>query len=124
MKSVFGQNYCNQIQKMSKKNRSASSATATNTCAWCGKHIPKDTEIFSLGAKTKAGVDLTPHAGGVFPLLLMKPRRTIMAIVPLHDSPAKKEGNDLLFALCSQSCGQALKQALQQQLDIIDRLIN
>ena len=90
-------------------------------CAWWQTH-PEDTEIFSL-EQTKAGLTLllTPAD---FPLLLMKPRRTIMAIVPLHDSPAKKEGNDLLFALCSQSCGQALKQALQQQLDIIDHLIN
>ncbi len=109
---------------MSKRNRSVNPATATSTCTWCGKRIPKDAEVFSLSAKVKAGVNLANHEGGVIHLPLTRPRRTVAAIVPTHDSPAKKAGNDLLFAICSQKCGQALKQALQQQIDMIDRTLN
>ena len=29
-----------------------------STCAWCGKRIERDSEIFSLGAKTRPGVEL------------------------------------------------------------------
>jgi hypothetical protein len=43
----------------------------------------------------------------------------VLAIVPTRDSPAKQEGNDLLFATCSQACGQALKEALQKQIDFV-----
>ena len=109
---------------MSKKNRLVNPATITSICAWCGKRISKDSEIFSLGAKVKAGVNLTKQEGGVIHLPLTQPRRTVLAIVPTPDSSAKKEGNDLLFAICSQECGQALKQALQQQIEMIDSTRN
>ena len=108
---------------MSKK-KPLTATTVASTCAWCSKRIPEGAEVFSLGAKTKAGVDLAGHEGGVIQLTLTQPRKTVVAIVPTQDSQAKKEGNDLLFAICSQSCGRALKTALQQQLDIIDRTIN
>jgi hypothetical protein len=42
-----------------------------------------------------------------------------MPLVPTDNSQAKKEGNDLLFAICSQHCRGTLKQALQEELNII-----
>jgi hypothetical protein len=92
-----------------------------NTCAWCRKRMSLHTERFSLGARVKAKVDLIQHEGSILPIVLSKTSRTIMAIVPTHSSQAKKDGNDLLFTLCSQACGLKLKEKLQQELDMIER---
>ena len=92
-----------------------------NTCAWCGKRLPPNTECFALGAKVKASADLRQHEGGVLPMLLSKTNKSIMAIVPTRSSQAKKDGNDLLFSLCSQACARTLKKKLQQELDMIER---
>ncbi len=91
-------------------------------CTWCGKNIPKGSEIFSLGAKVKANIDLRKQSGQVMQILLARSEKTVCAIVPTNDSQAKKEGNDVLFAICSRDCGHALKKALQEELDIFDQL--
>ena len=90
-----------------------------STCTWCNKKISKGSEIFSLGAKVKAGVDLQGMNGRAIRLLLPESEKIIKAIVPAHDSMAKKDGNDLLFAICSSKCGEALKLALQSDLNFI-----
>lgn len=106
---------------MSKKKKSIDPIAALHNCTWCGKRI---TEIFSLGCKAKPGMDLASHEGNIIELLLGQPPRSALAIVPTRDSQAKKEGNDLLFAICSRACGQALKIALQQQFDLMDPTLN
>ncbi|MEW6751625.1 MAG: hypothetical protein AB1505_11715 [Candidatus Latescibacterota bacterium] len=98
----------------------ADTTAAMGTCAWCARRIPPDAERFCLGAKARPGVDLGPCEGGVITLALVEPRRTVTAIVPTRDSQARREGNDLLFAVCSQTCGRALRAALQHQLDLTD----
>ena len=90
-----------------------------STCTWCNKKISKGSEIFSLGAKVKAGVDVQGMSGRAIRLLLPESGKIIKAIVPAHDSMAKKDGNDLLFAICSSKCGEALKLALQNDLNFI-----
>lgn len=106
---------------MRHRKNPASVERVTSTCAWCGKRILPNSEIFSLGAKAKAGTKLAGPEGGVIQLSLPLAGRAVYALVPTSTSQAKKEGNDLLFALCSRECGQALKSALQQQLDFSDR---
>ncbi|MFZ1040570.1 MAG: hypothetical protein WAN58_04560 [Anaerolineales bacterium] len=93
-----------------------------STCAWCNKKISEGSEIFSLGVKVKAGVDLQGMSGRAIRLLLPESGKIITAIVPAHDSMAKKDGNDLLFAVCSQECGKALKLALQEDLDVFGQI--
>jgi hypothetical protein len=90
-----------------------------STCAWCGRKIPKGSEIFSIGAKVRSGIDLHDQGGRVIQILLAKSGKTVNAIAPTDNSQAKKAGNDLLFAICSQACGGALKQVLQEELNIM-----
>ena len=90
-----------------------------STCAWCGRKIPKNSETFSLGAKATSGIDFHDQGGRVIQILLAKSEKTVNAIVPTDNSQAKNAGNDLLFAICSQQCGGALKRALQEELNII-----
>ena len=103
------------------KRRPISPEKATSVCAWCQKRIPPDTELFALGAKFKPGVDL--KEGSVTQLFLATTGNKIYAIIPTSDSQAKKEGKDILFTICSHSCGMALKKALEQEIDLIDRVI-
>ena len=90
-------------------------------CAWCGRKIAEDSEIFSLGAKVKSGIDTQKQGGRVVSMFLAKSGKTVNAIVPTDTSQARKDGNDVLFALCSTSCGDALKQTLQEELGTFER---
>jgi len=91
-------------------------------CTWCGKKIPEDSGIFALGAKVKSNIDLRNKAGHAIQLHLLKCGKTVKAIVPTNDSQAKKEGKDLLFIICSQHCGNQLKRALQDEVDLFDQI--
>jgi hypothetical protein len=95
-----------------------------STCAWYGRKIPKGSEIFSLGAKIRSGIDLHDQGGHGIQILLAKSEKTVNAVVPADNSQAKKAGNDLIFTICSQQCGGALKQALQEELNIISDQIH
>jgi hypothetical protein len=100
---------------MSRRTRRISQEQATNQCAWCNKKIGPDDELFSVGAKAQPWVKLPE--GGVLELSVDATHKRVLAIVAARDSPAKQAGNDLLFATCSQECGDALKSALQKQID-------
>ena len=78
-------------------------------CAWCQKAIPDDVELFSVGAKAKPGVDLTEREGAILDIFLEREGRSVKAVVVTHDSPAKREGYDLLFVACSEGCAKELK---------------
>jgi hypothetical protein len=103
-----------------KRKRRVNWEDAVRVCAWCGKHIPESSEIFSVNAKARPGVDLK-REGNVLELTLDATRKAL-AIIPTQESQAKKEGWDLLFAVCSEECGRSLKDTVQRQLDIIDRI--
>ena len=107
---------------MRRRKKLASVEQVTHICAWCGRQIEEETELFSLGAKARPGVMLPGPTGGVISMSL-RPQvdKTIYALVPTSTSQAKREGNDLLFVLCSRACALALKSTLQQQLDFADR---
>ena len=94
---------------------------AVSVCVWCGKPIPEDSEVFSLGAKARPGVDLEAE-GNVLELTLDATRKAL-AIIPTQDSQAKKDGWDLLFTICSEECAKSLKETVQGQIDIIDSIV-
>jgi hypothetical protein len=87
-------------------------------CAWCLANIPEDTEIFSLGTKAFPGIDLSNHEGKFLSMRLLLAKRTVKGLVVPKDSPAKKDGNDIVFALCSAECSRILKTALQNEKDV------
>ena len=108
-------------KKRRRRKQRRSPEEVMSTCAWCRRRIEQDSEIFSLGAKTKPGVEL--EEGSVIELNLMGASRGVSAVVPMDDSEAKREGNDMLFVICSEGCGAALKEELQAEIDIIDLVI-
>ncbi len=82
-------------------------------CAWCGKTIPKDSEVFALGGKKRPGIDLAEYEGGAIRIALFEQNRDVAAIVPSADSQACRDGRDFMFMVCSETCGSELKAALE-----------
>jgi hypothetical protein len=87
-------------------------------CGWCGDDIPKDTELFGVSAKARADIDITELQGKVIDVFLTRRNRTVQALVVTTDSPAKKEGKDLLFVACSESCAEALRQGVGKEIEL------
>jgi|GEM_PF-903153 len=85
-------------------------------CAWCAGRLPKNRQVFGISLR------LRPAAFGEFapdtvqPLLLAQAGRTVPMMVLAQNSPAKRDGKDAMFQLCSEKCAQALRAALQAEL--------
>lgn len=110
---------CEHINKWLNEN---SPQVFESTCAWCGKTIPEDSEVFGLGAKVKQGFDIKNKEGKIIQLSLALTNKTVPAIVTTSNSDAKKEGKDLMFMTCSQGCAGNLKDALQKEKDVIGNI--
>ncbi|MBN2168659.1 MAG: hypothetical protein JW738_05395 [Actinobacteria bacterium] len=94
-----------------------------NSCAWCGVEIDDDEEMYAVGAKMKEGVEITPCQGvGGKILPVMVAGRMVPAIVTDRDSEARRDGNDLIFMVCCYECATELKQSLEREREIIDRI--
>lgn len=52
---------------------------------------------------------------------MAKSGKTVNAIVTTDTSQAKKDGNDMVFALYSKACAEALRLDLSKELDMVDR---
>ena len=87
-------------------------------CAWCRTAIPEDHDVFGFGAKTKPGIDLKPHQGGIIEVPFGTVGRTIPMIVPGPGSAAEHEGFHFYFMTCSEICAKELRAAVQQEVNV------
>jgi hypothetical protein len=85
-------------------------------CGWCGKSIGEDQPVFGIGGKALPGIDLSLVQGKVIEIDLETAAKHVLAAVPAFDSDAKKEGNDLMFMVCSEACGRQLQAAVAGEL--------
>ena len=83
-------------------------------CAWCGAALQAPETTWLVKAQTVVG--LPEYEGEFVPLKLAKSGRTITGLFVASDSPAKREGIDVIFAACSQECALALKAAIQEEI--------
>lgn len=91
---------------------------ALSRCAWCREYIDENAEVFGLGAKLKPGADLSTYQSHCIELELLSEEKSVCMIVSKEGSPAKKEGKDGMFMVCSKKCAGKLKSALQEDLSI------
>ncbi len=84
-------------------------------CGWCGKAIGDEEEVFGVSGKALPGIDLSLVQGKVIEITLTTGRH-LLAGVAAFDSDAKRAGTDLMFMVCSESCGQQLKAAISAEL--------
>jgi hypothetical protein len=97
---------------MARRPRQKKAGLPRSICAWCGKSIPHDVEVWAIGARVRPGID--PGKGPIIHLALAG--KTVPAIVATKDSEAKREGYDLVFMLCSLECGKSLREAFEEGL--------
>jgi len=90
------------------------------TCSWCEDGILDDEECFAVGAKASAEMDLQALEGKPVDFFLARRDRNVRGIVVTNDSPAKREGKDIVFVTCSESCSEALKQAVDREIALVD----
>ena len=87
-------------------------------CGWCHRIIGEDEEHLARGAKAwpEAKSIFRAREGRVVVLELAKGDRQVLGIVPRSDSPAVKEGYDVVFQTCSDSCADALDQRIKTEM--------
>jgi len=88
------------------------------TCSWCGLKIRSEVPIYAIGCKKRPEVDISKYESKVMPVKISTLGKTIWSIVPPADSDARKDGNDFMFTLCSEECGDQLKETLDLEKEI------
>jgi hypothetical protein len=93
-----------------------------SSCAWCGKDIPEEGEVFAVGAALKGAMEFTSSQGGVnFFMPVTVGGKVVPAMVTAADSEARQQGNDLMFMTCSETCAQKLRDSLRQEKELVER---
>ena len=85
-------------------------------CAWCAQKIPANQEVFGIQVRLRPEAFLEIDPGTVQPLFLAASGRTVPMIIVTEDSPAKLDGKDAMFQLCSKGCALNLQQALRVEI--------
>jgi hypothetical protein len=91
-----------------------------NRCAWCSKRVQEDAPCYGISAQTRPEVDLGEEGPLVEITLELTDKKTY-AIRTTADSPARQEGWDLIFFLCSEECAHKLHDALEQEVGLLGR---
>jgi len=97
---------------------------AMSTCSWCGKKIRNEGPIYALGCKKRPKVDISKYESNVMPIKISTLGKTIWSIVPPADSDARREGKDFMFTLCSEDCGDQLKETLDIEKEIGELILS
>ena len=85
-------------------------------CAWCGFDLGQRRTARVVKAQTVGA--LPKYEGAFVSFKLAKSGRTIVGFCFVtSDSPAQREGVDVIFATCGQECALALKAAVQEEVD-------
>jgi hypothetical protein len=85
-------------------------------CAWCSKTIDEDEPVFALSAKATPWLDVVANRGSVINMTIESINKTVPVVVAAENSDAAKKGKDLVFMVCSTTCGIRLKAALADDL--------
>ena len=100
------------------KRTKHSGAVDPFNCAWCGRAIPDEHEVFGMGARARPEVDLEPYRGRTIEVHIATLGRKVPAIVVSADSEAAREGKDFVFMTCSETCAAALKAAVGEDVQL------
>lgn len=92
-------------------------------CSWCHRRIGENQEVFCLNARFRGDFKIRPSEMRVVKIPLATAGRTVTATIPSADSDARKEGVDSLFVTCSETCGYALKKALDRESSLFSAVL-
>lgn len=86
-------------------------------CAWCSKKIRENDPLSAIDIKLLKGMDLSDKEGEIVPIYFKELDKNVPMIVTTSDSEAKKNGQDGLFVVCSQDCGNKLKNVVGKEIN-------
>lgn len=72
--------------------------------------------VFGLSVKFAEGADLSDIEGTITQIKLHIRNTSVPMIVTASDSEAKNQGTDGIFAICSERCGEKMKDAVTKEL--------
>ena len=75
-------------------------------------------EVFAVGVKLKPDTDLSEYGSHCVEIQLAMENKPVPMLVTAEGSEAKTAGNDAMFMLCSESCGEKLGQALKEDISM------
>ena len=87
----------------------------TYRCAYCEAEMRSDEEVYGLGVKLKKELEYPGGVGRTTAVHLPIRGRELECMVTADGSQTKSEGWDLMFMVCSEECGDALKELLAQE---------
>jgi hypothetical protein len=87
-------------------------------CAWCNREIAEDGERIAINSRFRDKKDFRKHEGMVVSFVLADAGRTVTAYVVTRDSPAKKEGKEVIFQVCSDRCDLELSTAMSKEMNL------
>ena len=93
-------------------------------CAWCGKGIDEEAEVYGLGAVFCQDVDLSEYESQVIELKILTEDRIVPMIIAARASDAKKAGHDAMFMTCSNECANEMRETLLEEESVGNLLKN
>lgn len=91
-------------------------------CSWCMKKIGENKPCFGLSVKFAKGVDFHESEGKIISLYIVSRNTSVPFIVVANDSEAKKNGQDGIFCVCSEKCGEKMKKTVTQELELFSEI--
>jgi len=86
-------------------------------CGWCRQEIGEDQPVIGVSMKFRNQADYRQNRGKIVQFGVSS-GRTVIAGVVKPNSPAKKEGKDVIFMVCSDQCGDELSAAMRQEWEL------
>ena len=86
-------------------------------CGWCQREIGEDKPVIGISMKFRDRKDYRQNQGKIVQFELSSGRIVIAGVVK-PNSPAKKEGKDLIFMVCSDRCGHELSAAMRREWEL------
>jgi hypothetical protein len=86
-------------------------------CGWCRREIGENQPVIGISMKFRNQTDYRQKQGKIVQFGLSSGRKVIAGVVKLN-SPAKKEGKDVIFMVCSDRCGHELTAAMRLEWEL------
>lgn len=121
LRAVRGGSYTKRgSMKIKKRKKRSYKKSDINRCCWCGLQISEDVPVVVLHAKIKESFreKMIKRDGYIMPLTLHSLGKTMLAAIAGKNSEAELAGDDIAFLCCGKRCGEELKSAVDNELDI------
>jgi hypothetical protein len=88
-------------------------------CSWCMKKFKDGKPVYGLNVKFVEGKKIFDPDGRIVHIHLDSRNTSVPMVVPGDNSEADKQGVDGVFSICSEKCGDKMKEALSKEIGTI-----